>query len=202
MPLRRLKRRLGAGSSEDEACSGRSFEVDMSVVSQTQNLRSQHLRSSYNSSSISSDVEANAGGQTVSERTMASTVSSSISDMLPNRTLLFAIILATIGFFVSTLFLGFGISAAVSEQQKLFQIRATEVSLDFQAAWEDYETSSRWLHQACGMHPNGITQDDFLSIYQYATTNLEVKVRCLRLLFISFKEPLERLWCADKCLHR
>jgi hypothetical protein len=116
---------------------------------------------------------------------MASSVSSStFSDTIPNRTLLFAIILGTTGFFVSTLFLGFGVSAAVSEQAKLFEIRATEVSLDFQAAWEDYETSCRWLHQACGLHP--ITRDDFLSIFEYATTSLQVEVRCLCLLFISF----------------
>ena len=71
-------------------------------------------------------------------------------------------------------FLGFGISNLVKEQENLFGIRAAEFVNKFEISWEEYETSSRWLFQACGTHP--ISHLDFHNLYDYFLYGPEVKV--------------------------
>jgi hypothetical protein len=87
------------------------------------------------------------------------------------------IIVGTTGCFSAILFLGFGVSSLVKEQETLFAIRAADFVENFQIAWEDYEESSVWLYEACG-GPTALSRLDFLHIYEYFTHGLlEVQVR-------------------------
>jgi hypothetical protein len=100
-----------------------------------------------------------------------------------NRTIILTILVGTIGLIASAVFIGFGISAEMKQQEAKFEIRAAEVAHEFAAAWEDYETASRWLHQACGAHP--ISRHEFRGIYEYLTTGLNVQVRTFT-FFLKF----------------
>ena len=90
------------------------------------------------------------------------------------KTFIFTLLIGTVGFLASSLFMGFGISSETNQQEVKFQIRADEFRHDFVMAWEDYETASRWLHQACAQQ--NISRQDFVDIYEYLTTGLVVQV--------------------------
>jgi hypothetical protein len=59
----------------------------------------------------------------------------------------------------------------------LFQIRALELVTSVETAWGDYESASRWIHQACALHP--ISRHDFSHIFEYLAAGVEVQVRSI-----------------------
>jgi hypothetical protein len=91
-----------------------------------------------------------------------------------NRSAVVSTSVAIFGILAAGLFLGFGISASNREQERRFELVATTLAVEFQLAWNDYETASGWLHQACQFHP--IDRSDFRNIYEYLTASLEVQV--------------------------
>lgn len=187
------------GSSD----SFHDFEIDMEVLSKASKTSSRskpHLtrnlggsRHRYKSEednlsifSLNSDFgggndedDSDSAVETVlrSDRSLGSF--SSLSSLIPNRTLIISILVGMIGTMASTMFMGYGIGAAVQEQEQRFQQRAHETIADFENAWAEYETAALWLHQACGIHP--ITRLDFFHIYEYLNSTVTVHVSSLTL---------------------
>jgi hypothetical protein len=91
-----------------------------------------------------------------------------------NRSALVSASVALFGILAAGLFLGFGISGSNREQERRFELVSSTLAVEFQLAWNDYETASRWLHQACQFHT--INRSDFRNIYEYLTASLEVQV--------------------------
>jgi hypothetical protein len=108
--------------------------------------------------------------------------SGGFGQLLPNRTTLFAGLVVTIGTVAAMLFLGFGVSGAVREQQIQFDLRAGELMSEIQAAFADYETASLWVHEAC--RSGQITRAEFRNVYEYMVHGgLEVEV-CVVLCYV------------------
>ena len=99
---------------------------------------------------------------------------SGFSKVLPNRTVVLACVIATVGLVTSTLFLGFGIANAVDDQGKLFAMRATSLSLEIKQTWDAYTTAALWIYEACTVQP--ISRENFSTIYQYARSHLDIEV--------------------------
>lgn len=92
-----------------------------------------------------------------------------------SRSAIFSAAVAIFGIVAAGSFLAFGITAANRAQERKFELVAQELTAEFMLAWDDYETASRWLHQACQFHP--VNRSDFRGIYEYLTTSLAVVVR-------------------------
>eukprot|EP00980_Cylindrotheca_fusiformis_P016226 scaffold4825_cov132-Cylindrotheca_fusiformis.AAC.3 len=90
-----------------------------------------------------------------------------------NRSAIVTTAVVVFGLLAAGLFAGFGISAANRAQDRRFALVARELSAEFQLAWNDYETASLWLYQACENQP--INRSDFRDIYAYLTVNLAVR---------------------------
>lgn len=179
--------------AQEQSCCESAFEVDMfaafaagSEERDTHHgrngwLRFQNFRNRKQQQRLSehhADIEARRphGSRNRKSGIASDSISSgSFSAWIPNRTLVISTMVGIVGFLGSTLFLGLGITAAVGEQETLFQIRALELVATLETAWGDYETASRWLHQACGSHP--ISRNDFSHIFEYLTAGVEVQVR-------------------------
>jgi hypothetical protein len=92
-----------------------------------------------------------------------------------DRTTVIAILVGAIGLIASAFFVGYGAHSAISQQEVKFRFRAEELVFELVGAWEEYESASRWLFQACGTH--NISRHDFVDIYEYLTiTGLDVQV--------------------------
>jgi hypothetical protein len=101
--------------------------------------------------------------------------STGLSQLAPHQATIFTFLVVTIGTIASMLFLGFGISGAVREQQIQFDLRAGEIMTEIQAAFVDYETASMWLHASC--RSRRITRAEFRNMYEYMVHGgLEVEV--------------------------
>lgn len=85
-----------------------------------------------------------------------------------------ATIVALIGALSAALFVGMGIASANDEQAFNFHHLAEELALQIEASWEDYETASRWLHQACSFR--NVSRSGFRDLYEYMTLSLDVQV--------------------------
>lgn len=109
-------------------------------------------------------------------RTMADTMFSNGSgQVLTNRTIVFSLLIGTVGFVCSTLFLGMGISNAVNDSEVLFTIQADEITQDFERTFKQYITAARWVHHACSNVD--MTRAQFRELYDYITLDLELEVR-------------------------
>jgi hypothetical protein len=192
------RRRENAMEAQEKSRCESSFEVDMSVVfaagsveRDTHHGRSEWLRFPNFRNRMQQQrrerlsehhIDTEAGRPHRSRNRKSGIASDSLSSgsfsaWIPNRTLVIAIMVGVVGFVGSTLFLGLGISAAVAEQETLFQIRALELVTSVETAWGDYESASRWIHQACALHP--ISRHDFSHIFEYLAAGVEVQVRSI-----------------------
>ena len=99
---------------------------------------------------------------------------SSLSSILPNRTVGLSILIGLIGLLSSTLFLGFGIAKAVHEENGVFEIRAREVTQEFNSTWDDHIKAASWVYASCAFH--NITREEFSHLYYYLTNDDNVQV--------------------------
>jgi hypothetical protein len=113
------------------------------------------------------------------ERGIAAVRADDLSNHRPlprnDRTTVIAILVVLIGFIAAAIFVGYGTHSAISQQEVKFRFRAEELAFELEGAWDEYESASRWLFQACGTH--NISRHDFVDIYEYLTvTGLDVEV--------------------------
>lgn len=99
--------------------------------------------------------------------------SSSNSELFSSRSLILTILVGLLGGVSAAMFVGFGIAASNAKQEQAFHHLAEEFALQVHAAWIDYETSSRWVHQACAFQ--NITRHEFRDLYEYISISLEVE---------------------------
>lgn len=97
-----------------------------------------------------------------------------LANATKRRTLILTAVVAFLGAASAGMFIAFGMTAAGNEEQQRFHHLAEELALQVEAAWGDYETASRWLHQACAFQ--NITRQEFRDLYQYMTVSLDVQV--------------------------
>jgi hypothetical protein len=147
--------------------------------SQTQLPRRRHSQSSADNDNNNNNN--NSGGGDNDSQSSGNTGSGSFYSgrtiHLPNRSILFTGLVVMMGLAASTLVLGFGISNAVEKESILFNIHASELVMQLESAWSAYETTSRWVHQAC--HTKNFTRREFRNLYQYILqeNGLELQVR-------------------------
>ncbi len=94
------------------------------------------------------------------------------------RSLALTFLVGILGVLSATMFVCFGVTAEAIKQDQAFHHVAEEFALQVEAALVDYETASRWLHQACAFQ--NITRSEFHDLYEYMTLSLEVQVGCWR----------------------
>jgi hypothetical protein len=90
------------------------------------------------------------------------------------RSLILTILVGFLGGVSAAMFVGFGIASANAKQEQSFHHLAEEFALQVHAAWVDYETATRWVHQSCAFQ--NVTRDEFRDLYEYITVSLEVEV--------------------------
>ena len=99
----------------------------------------------------------------------ASALTSARTLHLPNRTTLFTSLVILVGLAASTLVLGFGIASAVDQQAMEFDIHASEIITQLEAAWKDYEIATKWAHQSC--RNNDFTREEYRYLYEYLSSD-------------------------------
>ena len=177
--LKRLQRTnsihsIHTGQQQGARCPTTPVESNGGVVLEGNSSsfkNSKHQASS--SGSLFSDDNITLGGHSyenngtrLTSHSSVGTGSSSLSSILvPTRTTLFTGLIITIGLLASTLFMGFGISGAVREQELQFQRAAEEMINAIQGSFHDFEIATKWIHNSC--RSNEITREEFREVYEY-----------------------------------
>jgi hypothetical protein len=93
-----------------------------------------------------------------------------------DRTLVFTVLIALVGFGVSAAFLGIGIRGADNDKRLQFEKSASERIKAVEVTWHDFEVAGLWIHEACRASADqndihltrGIcSRDDFFELYEY-----------------------------------
>jgi hypothetical protein len=127
-----------------------------------------------NKVSASSSVELDPADPSYAFQTNSTGSSSGLLSILPSRAISLSIAIGVLGVMSSTLFLGFGISNAVSEQDGHFAIRVDEMAKRFNKTWEEFVLTSLWVNQACSFNP--LTRDEFRRVYHFVDSHVDVVV--------------------------
>lgn len=97
-----------------------------------------------------------------------------------------------LGAISASMFMAFGISSAQNSAKQDFHHLAEELALQVTATWDDYETASRWIHQAC-VYTN-TSRQDFRHLYEYMDVGLDVMVSATpNLRYLTRVSRLNRL---------
>jgi hypothetical protein len=61
-----------------------------------------------------------------------------------------------------------GISSVKSDNEELFERRASDMAKEIDGAWDDYESAARWVHSACrNWRTDNFTHEDYEALYYY-----------------------------------
>jgi hypothetical protein len=96
------------------------------------------------------------------------------ANSISRRALILTAAVGLLGALSAAMFISFGLVSSANEQEQRFHHLAEEMALQVDAAWSDYESAARWLHQACAFQ--NISRQNFRDLYEYMTLDLEVEV--------------------------
>lgn len=125
-----------------------------------------------NKSLGSSSIELQPADPSYAFQTNSTGSSSGLFSILPSRAITLSIVIAVVGILSSTLFLGFGISKTVEDEDALFAIRAHELAKRFNKTWSEYVLASLWVNQACSFNP--LTRDEFRRVSHFVHSHVDV----------------------------
>ncbi|CAB9497323.1 cyclase soluble subunit alpha-3 [Seminavis robusta] len=84
------------------------------------------------------------------------------------RTKIVALLVLLVGTAASAGFLYMGLTNAKKDQEESFDRAAADFSKSITAAWNDYESTTLWIHETCrNFRTNGFSLDDFTALHQY-----------------------------------
>ena len=174
--LKRLQRTnsIHAGQQQGARCPTTPVESNGGAVPEGNSSSFQNSKHQASSAgSMFSDDNTTLGGHSYENNSTRLTSQSSVgtgssslaSSLVPTRATVFTGLIISIGLLASTLFMGFGISGAVREQELQFQRAAEEMINAIQGSFHDFEIATKWIHNSC--RSNEITREGFREVYEY-----------------------------------